>query len=285
MATLSLSEVQNDYGTYQGNSLVGELGSVGTVPNAGLEGINGVSAPFLNGIVLKIDNTLYTDSGYLNQLKLSGNPYIDINTLPTIVVTLNQLTSFGNEPLVNGLGGLIPQSQYAETSGFSPMLSVQKVLQYLNDFFNPNTTDRTLTPAAVGTVGSASPSQYFVDVDLQGGSYAGMQFDVGPARGGTVPISEPPGDPIDTTPTEPIEVEVFDTSTNEINIIKPDTSDIDLIDISDSNPFTGGGGGTFVGGGGGGFRDVRFDQFPDSNDFLNNSDDFTLREAQNGRVF
>jgi hypothetical protein len=197
MATLSLSEVQNDYGTYRGNSLVGELGSIGTVPNAGLEGINGVSAPF-----------------------------------------------------------------------------------------NPNTTDRTLIPSAVGTIGSASPSQYFVDVDLEGGSYAGMQFDVGPARGGTVPISEPPGDLIDATPTEPIEVEVFDTSTNEINIIKPDTSDIDLIDIRDSNPFTGGGGGTYVGGGsGGGFRDVRFDEFPYTNDFFNNQDEFTLREAQQGRVF
>ena len=286
MATLSLSEVQNDYGTYRGNSLVGELGSIGTVPNAGLEGINGVNAPFLNGIVLKIDNTLYTDSGYLNQLKLSGNPYIDINTLPTVVVTLNQLTSFGNEPVVDGFGGLVSQSVYAETSGFLPMSSVDKVLQYLNDFFNPNTTDRTLIPAAVGTIGSASPTQYFVDVDLEGGSYAGMQFDVGPKRGGVVTPSNPPGDPIDTTPTEPIEVEVFDTSTKDISIIKADASEIDLINISDSNPFTGGGGGTFVGGGSGGsFRDIRFDQFPDTNDFLNNSDDFTLREAQNRRVF
>ena len=280
MATLSLSEVQNDYGTYQGNSLVGELGSVGTVPNAGLDAINGVSAPFLNGIVLKIDGTLYTDSGYLNQLKLAGNPYIDINTLPTVVVTLNQLTSFGNEPVVNGFGGLIPQSQYAETSGFSPMLSVQKVLQYLNDFFNPNTTDRTLLPNAVGTVGSASPSQYFVDVDLEGGSYAGMQFDVGPARGGTVPISEPPGDPVDSTPTEPIEVEVTDTSIKDISIIKVDASEIDLIDISDSNPFTGNSNSS-----NNSFTDIRFDRRPDSNDFLNNSDNFTLREAQNGGVF
>jgi hypothetical protein len=224
------------------------------------------------------------DSGYLNQLKLAGNPYIDINTLPTVVVTLNQLTTFGDEPLVNGFGGLIPQSQYAETSGFSPMSSVTKVLQYLNDFFNPNTTDVTLSPGAVGTIGSASPSGYFVDVDLAGGSYAGMQFDVNPSSGGTVPVSQPPGDPIVTEPTDPIEVEVFDTPTKDISIIKADPADIDLIDISDSNPVTGGGG-TFVGGGVGGFRDVRFDQFPDTNDFFNNQDDFTLREAQQGRVF
>ena len=280
MATLSLSEIQNDYGTYRGNSLVGDLGSVGTVPNAGLDGINGVSAPFLNGIVLQIDGTLYTDSGYLNQLKLAGNPYIDKNTLPTIVVTLNQLTSFGGEPLINGFGGLIPQSQYAETSGFSPMTSVTKVLQYLNDFFNPNTTDRTLLPTSVGTIGSASPSEYFVDVDLAGGSYAGMQFDVNPSSGGSVPISQPPGDPIVTEPTEPIEVEVNEPP-KVVDIIKP--KELPLIDIGNDNPFTGGGS---SGGSGGGFRDIRFDQFPDTNDFLNNSDNFTLREAlQTGRVF
>ena len=33
MALIPLSEVQNDYGSYRGNSLVGELGSVVTVPN------------------------------------------------------------------------------------------------------------------------------------------------------------------------------------------------------------------------------------------------------------
>ena len=282
MATLSLSEVQNDYGTYRGNSLVGELGSVGTVPNAGLNNINGVSAPFLNGIVLRIDDAYYTDNGYLNQLKLAGNPYIDINTLPTVVVTLNQLTTFGDEPLVNGFGGLIPQSKYAETSGFSPMSSVTKVLQYLNDFFNPNTTDVPLSPGSVGTLGSPSPSSYFVDVDLEGGSYAGMQFDVNPKRDGVITPSQPPGDPVVTEAVEPIEVEVNEVPT-EISIIKVDPTEIDLIDISDSNPVTGG---TFVGGDySGGFRDVRFDQFPDTNDFFNNQDDFTLREAQQGRVF
>jgi len=239
MATISLSEVQNDYGTYRGNSLVGDLGSVGTVPNAGLDGINGVSAPFLNGIVLRIDDTYYTDSGYLNQLKLAGNPYIDINTLPTVVVTLNQLTTFGDEPLVNGFGGLIPQAQYAETSGFSPMSSVTKVLQYLNDFFNPNATDVTLSPGAVGTIGSASPSEYFVDVDLAGGSYAGMQFDVNPSSGGTVPVSQPPGDPIVTEAVEPIEVEVNEVPT-EVSIIKqkPELIDVKSPDITRTNTFT-----------------------------------------------
>ena len=239
MATLSLSEVQNDYGTYRGNSLVGELGSVGTVPNAGLEGINGVNAPFLNGIVLRIDDTLYTDTGYLNQLKLAGNPYIDINTLPTVVVTLKQLTSFGDEPLVNGFGGLIPQSQYAETSGFSPMSSVTKVLQYLNDFFNPNTTDVTLSPVSVGTLGSPSPSSYFVDVDLEGGSYAGMQFDVNPKRDGVVTPSQPPGDPVVTEPAEPIEIEVNDVPT-PVSIIKqkPELIDVTSPDITRTNTFT-----------------------------------------------
>ena len=44
MATnLSLSEITNTYGTYRGNSLVGPRNSVGTVPNDGLEGINGVN--------------------------------------------------------------------------------------------------------------------------------------------------------------------------------------------------------------------------------------------------
>jgi hypothetical protein len=51
MAITSLSEVQNDYGSYRGNSLVGELGGIGSVPNNGLENIVGKPYPFLNGII------------------------------------------------------------------------------------------------------------------------------------------------------------------------------------------------------------------------------------------
>ena len=98
MATnLSLSEITNTYGTYRGNSLVGPRNSVGTVPNDGLEGINGVNFPFLAGIVIKINGQSYADSGWLNSVKVKGNPYLSKRSLPTISFTLDQLV---NDPLM-----------------------------------------------------------------------------------------------------------------------------------------------------------------------------------------
>ena len=36
-------ELTNDYGSYSGNTLIGELGSRGNVPNSGLGGVKGAT--------------------------------------------------------------------------------------------------------------------------------------------------------------------------------------------------------------------------------------------------
>jgi type IV secretory pathway VirB6-like protein len=89
MAITSLSEVQNDYGSYRGNSLVGKLGAVTSVPNDGLSGIIGKPYPFLNGILVKIGGNIYTDSGYLNALKSNGNPYLQSYSFVSLLKLLH----------------------------------------------------------------------------------------------------------------------------------------------------------------------------------------------------
>ena len=275
MGTISLSEIQNDYGTYQGNTLVGELGSVATIPNKGLDGIKTVDAPYLDGIVIQIDGVPYTDNTYLNTLKAANNPYIDITTLPTIVVSLNQLTSFGPEPQVAGYNGLMPQSQYAEVTGFSPMLTIPKIIQYLNDFFNPSTTDKTLSPFTLGVVGTPSPSEYFVDIDLAGGLYAGMQFEINSSAEGQVQVTEPPGDPVEVVIPEPIETEPVDVP-EPVETIEPSklpdvgTDDVivDTPDTSNDTSNTGGGqsNGSGTGGSSGGSSGGGSETNPDNRD-------------------
>lgn len=277
MAVVTLGEIQNDYGTYQGNTLVGELGSKATIPNIGLDDIVGVSNPNLYGIVIEIANTMYTNTEYLNELKSSNNPYIDKNSLPIVSVSTSQLSSFGVEPTIEGYESSgnsstpIPQSVYAETTGFKPMESVEQFLTYLGDFFDPLKTDKTLPPSDYGTNGVISISPYYVDVDLQGGAYPGMRFAVNASADGQVLPTTAPSVPDVVEPEEPIIIKDVPKEEVVVEVTK------DLPDVTTPSNTGGSSGGSF--------RDVRFDQLPDSNDFLNNSDDFTLREAQNGRVF
>ena len=199
MAITSLSEVQNDYGSYRGNSLVGKLGAVTSVPNDGLSGIIGKPYPFLNGILVKIEGNIYTDSGYLNALKSTGNPYLSKRSLPTVNLSLSDVTQQVEDIIVHGS---VTRTKYAEVSITKRMSTVEDILRYLNDFFNPNTTDTILAPTTLGSFNLIT-TDYFPDLDVSG-QYPGLEFetfeDIATATSAT--ISTPP------TVTEPKIAEV-----------------------------------------------------------------------------
>jgi len=209
MAIISLSEVQNDYGSYRGNSLIGERGTAVTVPNDGLEGIVGKPYPFLNGVILEIEGTLYTDQGYLNALKAAGNPYISKRSLPVVSFKLNQLTELVPDiEVYKEDGEPVYRTQYAEANVTKRMSTIDDVLFYLNDFFNPNTTDTVLEPGAIGSF-NLGTTTYSPDLDVNG-LYPGLEFetleDIKSAT--TVKISTPPTQTEPKKPEPKIEVKV-----------------------------------------------------------------------------
>jgi hypothetical protein len=208
MAITSLSEVTNDYGSYRGNSLIGERGTAVTVPNDGLEGIIGKPYPFLNGIILEIEGTLYTDQGYLNALKAAGNPYISKRSLPLVSFKLNQLTELVPDIEVYNDDGPVYRTQYAEANVTKRMSTIDDILFYLNDFFNPNTTDTVLEPGAIGSF-NLGTTTYSPDLDVNG-LYPGLEFetleDIKTAT--TVKISTPPTQTEPKKPEPRVEVKV-----------------------------------------------------------------------------
>lgn len=221
MAITSLSDVTNNYGTYRGNSLVGPRGSVGTVPNDGLAGIVGKNLPFLNGILLKIEGTIYTDQGYLNALKAAGNPYISKRSLPVVSLRLSDLTAELPETIVYED---TTRTIYAEANVTKRMSTIDDILNYLNDFFNPNTSDTTLDPLTIGGW-ELTTSEYNVDLDVAG-EYPGLQFE---ESGLGIKISTPP---TAQTPKEPEPVPVVEIEPEkEIAIITPELDNFDFSDI------------------------------------------------------
>ena len=209
--TLSLSEVTNNYGTYRGNSLVGEKGTVATIPNDTLDGINGVDYPFLEGIIVRINGSSYTYSGWLNQAKLQGNPYVSKSSLPTLDFTLSDLTAPKEETIVYGS---TTRTKYAEVNITKRMSSIDDILSYLNDFFNPNTSDTVLDPRVIGGW-NLNTTTYNPDLDVVG-EYPGLEFE---QTYGTVLPSVPP---TETTP-RPVEPKprVFAPRPKPVTVIKP----------------------------------------------------------------
>ena len=261
MAIIQLSGLQNDYGSYRGNTLTGRSGSVGNVPNNGLGGILGRNLPHLSGLIINIDGIGYTDSSYLNGLKASGNPYLSKNTLPTIEVTLGGLnTEFAkeyawDEPDLQTAVDIFPERKverldYAEAVVAVKLNTVDDYLNYFNDFFDPTRTEilrpSKLTPENASTpqpgIGRwiTNPTQYFVEEDDEG-RYPGMQFlPFGAAAESptqpTVPDPEPDPEPVVVTVEAPAEIEVA----IDVQDLTPFMGVVDTIPIIiDSNPFTG----------------------------------------------
>ena len=209
--TLSLSEVTNTYGTYRGNSLVGERGTVATVPNDTLDGIKGVNYPFLEGIIVRINGSAFTYSGWLNQVKLQGNPYVSKSSLPTLDFTLSDLTAPKEETIVYGS---TTRTKYSEVNITKRMSSIDDILSYLNDFFNPNTSDTVLDPRVIGGW-NLNTTTYSPDLDVVG-EYPGLEFEQ------TYGMVLPSVPPTETTP-RPVEPKprVFAPRPKPVTVLKP----------------------------------------------------------------
>ena len=220
MALLSLSDVQNDYGSYRGNSLVGDLGATVTVPNDGLAGIIGKPYPFLNGILIKISGTIYTDSGYLNKIKTLGNPYISKRSLPMVTLSLSELTREEADIKVHDDRGGVFRTQYAESNVIRRLQSVDDILRYLNDFFNPATTDTVIDPNVLGGW-SLSTSSYSAELDVKG-IYPGLQFEIleDIAVATTVKLSIPPTETAVKQPEPVVTVEV-EEEPEKLSVVLP----------------------------------------------------------------
>ena len=227
MATnLSLSDVTNTYGTYRGNSLVGPLSNVATVPNDGLGGIIGVNFPFLAGIIIKINSQAYAYSGWLNAVKLKGNPYLSKRSLPTISFTLDQLV---NTPIPETIVHNNPETnrtQYAEINISKKMSTINDVLFYLNDFFNPKNSDEVLGVASFGAW-TLNTTEYDVEIDVVG-AYPGFEFEEFGEDLQPPPSTLPTETEAKSPPPEPI-VEIAEEQ--EINVVKPNITTVPEIQM------------------------------------------------------
>ena len=140
-------------------------------------------------MIVKINGAAYTYSGYLNSLKLLGNPYISKSTIPTVDVTLASVTRQESDVIVHGS---TTRTRYAEVAVTNKLNTVNDVLRYLNDFFNPNTTDTVLAPQSIGSFRIFTTS-YSADLDVSG-LYPGLEFETYEdiASATSVTISTPP---------------------------------------------------------------------------------------------
>ena len=252
MAITSLSEVTNDYGSYRGNSLIGERGTAVTVPNDGLEGIVGKPYPFLNGVILELEGTLYTDQGYLNALKAAGNPYISKRSLPIVSFKLSDLTDLVPDIEVYNEDGPVYRTQYAEANVTKRMSTIDDILFYLNDFFNPDTTDTVLSPQSIGSFELGTTS-YSSELDVNG-LYPGLEFetleDIKTAT--TVKVSTPPTITEPKKPEPRVEVTVPEEKPLSVNLpptpVEVKTKTLRGLEIisTNSNPITRGISGAFI---------------------------------------
>lgn len=251
MAITSLSEVTNDYGSYRGNSLIGERGAAVTVPNDGLEGIVGKPYPFLNGILVKIGGTIYTDQGYLNALKRASNPYISKRSLPMVSFpNISALTQEVEDVKVHDDNGGTYRTQYAEVAITKRMSTVDDILFYLNDFFNPNTSDEVLAPAVIGSFNFLTTT-YSADLDVNG-LYPGLEFETYEdiATATSVKISTPPTQTEPKKPEPEVVVEVIEEKPLSV-VVPPQVIEIKQklpgglpITSTNTTPISGGSGGT-----------------------------------------
>jgi hypothetical protein len=117
----------NDYGSYSGNTLIGELGSRGNVPNSGFGGVKGVPYPSITFIV-EIDGQKYASSQWLSQQR--SNPYKSQSTVAGagLKFSLNDAIDVGVD---NQGQTLEDQETYAEVSVTKNLKSVDDVLKHI----------------------------------------------------------------------------------------------------------------------------------------------------------
>ncbi len=127
---LTISQLVNDYGSYSGNTLIGEFGARANVPNPGFGGVTGVPFPNITFIV-RVNGSDYASSAWLAEQR-NGNPYIHKTSVPRINVQsidgvrideLGELSANNKWSIDEG---------YAEVKATSNIVSTNDVLSFIN---------------------------------------------------------------------------------------------------------------------------------------------------------
>jgi hypothetical protein len=123
---LTISQLVNDYGSYSGKTLVGELGSRATVPGGGFGGVRGV--PYDNiTFIVKVNGTRYASSRWLSQQQ-NGNPYIHSTSVARIDTRDIGLMPIDKSPFANR-----EDEKYAEVRAKSKLgESDDEILKFIN---------------------------------------------------------------------------------------------------------------------------------------------------------
>ena len=163
-------ELTNDYGSYSGNTLIGELGSRGNVPNSGFGGVKGVPYPSLTFIV-EIDGQKYASSQWLAQQR--SNPYKSQSTVAGagLKISLNDAIDIGAD---NQGQTLEQQEEYAEVKVNKNLQTADDVLKHIAWLVDENTDAlRTVTDyGAWGWVYDSAPGREVTSItDPVGNTY------------------------------------------------------------------------------------------------------------------
>tara|TARA_B100000902_G_C27196405_1_gene856722 strand:+ start:110 stop:1147 length:1038 start_codon:yes stop_codon:yes gene_type:complete len=151
---LTISQLVNDYGSYSGNTLIGEFGARANVPNPGFSGVTGVPYPNITFIV-RVNGSDYASSSWLAEQR-NGNPYIHKTSVPRInVQSVNGVNKDTLGPKLPGATNDFPRDEgYAEVKATSNIESTDEVLSFINYLLD----GRETVDPAIPTFGSFSPA-------------------------------------------------------------------------------------------------------------------------------
>jgi len=198
---ITLDTLVNDYGTYQGNTLIGERGARATIPNKGFDGVQGV--PYNNlTFIIEIDGKQYASSQWLSTQK--NTPYQDKKT---IAGSGMRFTSDMFKLSTSEASILLDSEIFSEMTITSNLNdSTDKILQHIDWLVSDGDSLRTVTDygswevnlyktaAATSqitdplgnpyTIGVTGPKGHTYNAELDfGGSYPGLEFTPIPFNG------------------------------------------------------------------------------------------------------
>ena len=268
---ITIDTLLNDYGSYSGNTLIGEQDATATIPNRGFGSVRGV--PYDNiTFIIEIDGIKYASSKWLSQQQ--NTPYQDETTIAGagLRISTSQATSI---PADNQGQTLSQQESYAEVRVSKNLKTADDILKHINWLVDGGDSLRSVTEygswnwdydttpgkepstitSPIGTeftvgvtyTGFSSPvaggfvGKYNANTDYQGGA-PGLRFS-GTGWDGTVSgeaaLSQEP-----TTTSEPVQVVEEVDSEIVTELIQPEEIVVQTVTVND-NPFTGGVGGGF----------------------------------------
>lgn len=273
MAT-TLDDLINDYGSYSGNTLIGERGARASIPNRGFSGVSGV--PYDNiTFIVEIDGKKYASSKWLATQK--NTPYQDQNNVAGAGLSIRTASATRIDSDNQGQT-LQDQERYAEVTVSKNLKSADDILKHINwlvsdgdalrsvadygswkwDYDTTPNREATTIMSPLGTeftvgvtyTGFTSPiaggfvGKYNADSDYRGIDpglrFKGTGWD-GTVAGEAALTQEP------TTTSETVEV-VTETET-EVSTEVPTNEKVE-INSNNTTPFTGGSGSGGISSGG-----------------------------------